>query len=295
MNELQAKKDIEKISYDILKSSKSLGVFPTPVDKIVEYSELIIAKNIDISTIHTSYLSKATDTLKRALGKVRGLLVRKEKTIVLDLSQLPQRINFVKLHEVGHDVLPWQQSLYDALGDDDDTLNPYVKDEFEAEANFFASTTLFQGDRFITEADKLGLDIDSSLHLSKYFGASVHATLRRYVEYSKKRCALIVLEGITPKGMVPIQCNLRDFFPSNKFIETYGELNLPLEFGYTWEFTKYYYYRQRYKRDGAITLLTQNGNIDFSFQFFYNQYNAFVFMYPKGEKQSTKTKFIVTQ
>ena len=34
------KKDIEKHALEILKASKSLDTFPTPVDKIVSYAEL---------------------------------------------------------------------------------------------------------------------------------------------------------------------------------------------------------------------------------------------------------------
>jgi Zn-dependent peptidase ImmA (M78 family) len=187
MLEQHTQRDIEKISSEILKGSKSLDVFPTPVNKIVSYAELIIDTGIDLSKIHPDYMTKATEVLKKALGKLQGVLDRREKIIMLDLSQGKSKQNFVKLHEVGHGVLPWQQKSYDVLEDDDDSLGNHVCEEFEAEANFFASVTLFQGDRFIFEMDKLGLGIESSMQLSKLFGSSIHAALRRYVEYSKNR------------------------------------------------------------------------------------------------------------
>lgn len=37
-----AKKDIEKISFDILSQSKSIDVFPTPVDQLLSYSNLVL-------------------------------------------------------------------------------------------------------------------------------------------------------------------------------------------------------------------------------------------------------------
>lgn len=97
---IQSIKDIEKISLEILKDSKSLDIFPTPIDKIVSYVDLTVSSNVDISQIHEGYKSKYPDALLRALGKIRGLLVRKEKKVYLDLNQLDSRKNFVKLHEL---------------------------------------------------------------------------------------------------------------------------------------------------------------------------------------------------
>lgn len=37
-------KEIEKISIEVLKQSKSLDVFPTPISKIITYSEFVIGK-----------------------------------------------------------------------------------------------------------------------------------------------------------------------------------------------------------------------------------------------------------
>lgn len=52
---IQSIKDIEKISLEILKDSKSLDVFPTPIDRIVSYVDLKVSSNIDISQIHEGY------------------------------------------------------------------------------------------------------------------------------------------------------------------------------------------------------------------------------------------------
>lgn len=293
MTELASKKDIEKISYEILKDSKSLDVFPTPVDQIISHAELVVANDIDISTIHEGYLSKVPSLLNNLLRKVRGLIDRKENIIYLDLSQSVHRKSFVKLHEAGHKVLPWQQSICDVLDDDDESLSPHTREEFEAEANFFASATLFQHDRFVTEMKKYDLGISSAMQLSKYFGASVHATLRRYVEQSKKRCALIVLENISPKG-TQVKCLLKDLFMSEKFAEHFGELGIPNELGYKWAFVKDYYFKKKFHQDGEIPLVTLNGEVNFSYHFFNNGHNAFVFLFPKGERQKARTKVIIT-
>jgi len=289
MAELPSKKDIEKISYEILKGSKCFDIFPTPVDKIVDYAELTINNNIDLSKIRPDYVGKATSLLKSALGKIQGILDRREKVVYLDLSMHTAKQKFVKLHEVGHNVLPWQQKIYDAIEDDESTLDANTKEEFEAEANFFASATLFQQDRFITEMDKLGMGIDSPLYLSKLFGASNHAALRRYVEYSKNRCALIVLKDCTTCG-----AKLRDKFQSKSFTKTFGELSIPSEIDRVYPFVQDYCCKRIMNKDGFVSLPTQNGSVDFIYHFFNTTYNAFVFLFPVGEKKSTRTKIIMS-
>lgn len=287
-------KDIEKVSYDLLKSSNSLDVFPTPVDNIVQYSELFVNYDINITDVHKSYIKHASDVLYKAIAKVRGLLDRKKKVIFLDLTQLPTRKNFVKLHEVGHEVLPWQKNIHDILEDDDDSLSTHTTEEFEIEANYFASVTLFQHDRFISEMSKLNLGIESAIHLSKLFGASIHATLRRFVECSPKRCALLILEKLPTSGLAP-KYSKRDFFSSTPFNKTFGELNLPCEFGYKWPFIKDYYFSKKGIRKGSINLSTENGEADFNYHFFNNSFNGFVLIFPIGEKITSKTKIIISE
>ena len=191
---------------------------------------------------------------------------------------------------MGHEVLPWQHSIYEALEEDDNTLNIETREEFEMEANLFASTTLFQCDRFYSEMDKLGLSINSSMQLAKQFGASVHAALRKYVESSKNRCALLVLENPTKIGAF-----LRNTFQSNSFTKNFGELVIPTVLDYSsWPFIQDYCHKRKYRDDGIITLLTKNGNTTFTYHFFNNSYNAFVFLFPIGEKKSSRTKIIVS-
>jgi len=62
-DKLNSSSDIERISYDILKQSKAWGVFPTPVDDIVNYVELKIDENSYINDIPKNYLSKSLDVV----------------------------------------------------------------------------------------------------------------------------------------------------------------------------------------------------------------------------------------
>jgi Zn-dependent peptidase ImmA (M78 family) len=292
MVDLHTKKDIDRISFEILRGSKSFDVFPTPVDKITAFSELVIRKDVDISSVHTAYLHRATDALRSAISKVRGMFDRKEKVIYLDLSQKVPRRNFVQLHEVGHGVLTWQTKIHDLMDDDNESLGSQVLEEFESEANYFASVTLFQHDRFFDEVKKYNLSIESSMQIAKLFGASIHASLRKYVESSPKRCALIVLENISIIGKVP-KCTVRDKFHSKKFNDEFGAIAMPEELGYTWSFVQDYYHNRRFRKDGQIQLVTKNGLVNFEYHFFNSTYNAFVFLFPKGEKKSASTKIVL--
>jgi hypothetical protein len=295
--DLPSKSNIEKISYDLLKHSKSLDVFPTPVNQIVEYAELRVAKGVDLSSPQASFLSRLPSHLHegftQAIQMVRGFIDRGDKTIYLDLTQKQPRQNFVKLHEVGHDVLKWQKEILDHL-DNDDTLAFEAKEEFEAEANYFASLTLFQHDRFEHEMKKLELGIKSPMALAKKFGGSNHAAFRRYVEHSKKRCALLVLENCTSSGLQAF-CFKKDFFVSTSFEKTFGSIELPDKFGFKWTFTQDYYFKKKFHEKGSLTLTTANGEADFVYHFFYNTYNAFVFLFPVGEENKTSTKIVITK
>jgi hypothetical protein len=291
MVEQHTQKDIDGIAYDLLKSSKSWGVFPTPVDKLIDFSELIFDKQIDVSKIHHGYLSKASDSLLNALAKVRGLFDRSEKTFYLDLTLPDKKQNFVKLHEIGHGVLPWQNATTSFL-DDDNTLDPNHTEQFEAEANYFASGSLFQLGIFENEMEKLEFGIKSAMALAKKFGGSNHAAIRRYVEKSDCRCSLLVLKDISARGETP-HCKFRDYFQSSYFTKQFGTVTWPREFGFTWPFVKDYYFRKKITCGTELPLTTSAGVVTFCYDFFDTTHNAFVLIYPKGEKTGGKTRVIL--
>lgn len=288
MNEPVAKDDIERISMQVLRGSRGLDVFPTPIERIVNYAELVVNGNVDISRVHPSYMDRANEFLRSAIAKVRGIFDIRKRVIYLDLSQNANRKNFVTLHETAHGILPWQRSVHQIIGDNDYTLSLDQTEEFELEANYFASITLFQQDRFLNELSKLGLGIDSAMHLANYFGASVHAALRRYVDCSKNRCALIILEGLDRSTGT---CTARNFLPSSSFITSFADVIIPKVLDVSWPFVQDYLARRRFKKDGRLTYRAEEGDIEFTYQFFNNTYNAFALLYPVGEVNKTRVTF----
>lgn len=297
------KKEIEKISYNILKESKSFDIFPTPVDKILSYSNFAINNNIDLENVDISFfdalkeklINPSKKALLHALSKIKGIFYRDDKVIYVD-SNLDKNIgkkNFVKLHEIGHGVLSWQNDITLAL-DNDETLSESYQEQFEAEANYFASITLFQHERFIEECEKLDLGLGAVMVLSKKFGSSVHSAFRNYVLLSKNKCALLVLNHlINPNGFTNI-LTTRDVFYSQPFLHEFGKLLIPDEFGFKWAFVQDFKFKKSFHEKGEITLNIENGRkLNAAYHFFNNTYNTFVFIFPKGEKSSTRTKVII--
>lgn len=293
------KNEINKISYELLKGSKSLGIYPTPVEKILQYSDFVLDNNIDLLNVEHSFLENLKDksikTLHSGLSKIKGIFDRGEKTIYIDAS-LEKNLgkkNFVQLHEIGHGVLSWQNDIMLCL-DNDQTLSTETQNQFEEEANYFASSTLFQQDRFNFEAEKLKLGLSSVMALKHKFGASVHSTFRNYVLNSNNRCALLVLTPLPKNKGNKALCETRNLFYSKPFLKEIGKLKLPNKFGFKWEFIRDYKFKRRFNEKGEITFTSIDGEIlDCNYHYFNNTYNSFVFIFPKGEKNKARTKVIL--
>ena len=57
---------------------------------------------------------------------------------------------------------------------------------------------------------------------------------------------------------------------------------------------KIMYYKKRYKENGVIEIITEEGEIvNASYHFFNNSYNVFVFLFPKGEHKKSKVNLIL--
>lgn len=288
---LESADDIDRIVRNILMASKAWGKFPTPVDEIVRFTELQVERGIDLSTVEPGFFTKNFNFLSRALTKAIGMVDLRQKVIYLDHTQIDSRKNFVKLHEVGHKALTWQSDLLGFM-DDESTLAPSVKDQFEREASYFASDALFQLDRFDDEADKLPLCIKSPQALAQRFGGSNHAAIRRYVERSKKRCAVLVL--LKPEQNGQYSAGIRDYFQSQPFTAEFGEIAWPGDkCGLEWAFVQEIKRGRRWHEGGQVALTTPNGNcVTFEYHFFNNTFNTFILLLPPGERIKSRTVIV---
>ena len=285
------KKDVENVAFDALYKSKAFGVFPTPVDKILTYAELKVDSSIDLSIVPSNFFARHSLALKRGLAKIRGVLDRSEKVIYLDLKQHESKQTFVKLHEAGHELCGWQGNMLKFL-DDDETLDPDINDQFESEANFFASSALFQLDIFNDKVSEYPLELATCLQLKKLFGASFHATIRRYVEHSKKRCALLVLNKES-KSPFAAQClSIRNYFQSPSFTQEWGMIEWDSNFDFDVPFVQNFLSNRKMAKS-VLTIDTLTESVTCDYHYFDNTYNVFVFMFPKGEMIKSRTTFVI--
>jgi Zn-dependent peptidase ImmA (M78 family) len=282
--------DINKVVYDILKQSHSFDVYPTPVEAIVKYAELKIDKEVGLHNIPNHYISKKIDALKNALAKVFGALDRRKRIIYIGPDLPNAKKSFVQLHEVGHHALPWQRDTFEYV-EDELSLSPDVQEQFETEANFFASASLFQLDRFEREAANLPLEISTVRYLAGKFGGSMQATFRRYVQASPKRAALLVLKEPT---CFACPLAIRNWFASKRFSSAFPSIRLPETFSADYPFIKDYYNNKRWiDNPKPVSLNLDTESVEFEYRFFFNTHNVFVLITPPGEKISTRKSIVV--
>lgn len=203
INGLESAQEIRRATKRLLDKSGAYGVLPTPIDDLVESAGLS-ESNYDL--FDESLLGQLSSALRRNIkklsSKVMAAIDRREKTIYLNRMEGTAGAKaFRTLHEVLHDILPWQREL--GYADDHLTLSPATNRLFEKEANYGAAELLFQNDYFQHVAADYQISIASVIDVSRKFGSSIHAALRRYVETHRAELLGIVLDPqatVDPKG-----------------------------------------------------------------------------------------------
>jgi hypothetical protein len=218
-----------------LKRADAFGCFPTPIAAIMDAANVVVSEQPLIDESFLAMLRRksheAGKSLLRALDKVLGVLHVAARTIYLDKTIHIAKRTFLKLHETGHAVLPWQRDIFVVTEDCDKTLLPEVAEQFEREASAFAADVLFQLDAFTEEAQQSAFNILVPVKLAKRYGSSIYMAVRRYVTTHHCACAVLVLEP-------PILCerrgfvsNYRRFVASPEFQRQFGVLNWPDSYG----------------------------------------------------------------
>jgi len=179
----------------LLKKAGALGQFPTPVSVIMAAGRVTLAQDDVLNEgFLRSIRRKAGSALKIALSKVLGLLDARDRLVFIDRAVKSVKQVFLKLHETGHAVLPWQSCLYALVEDGEKELDPDIADLFEREANVFATEVLFQLDSFAKDATDHEFGIEVPLKLSRKYGSSAYAAIRQYVSKSHRDCLVLVLD-----------------------------------------------------------------------------------------------------
>jgi hypothetical protein len=182
LEELSSAHDIGKRTDALLRAAGAYGKYPTPVDDIVAAQGLQESADFTLDEGVLAAMPKlARDLVRRAFRGLRGALDRRERVVHISehVTHEGQK-RFVKLHEVSHDIFPWQQQLVHA--DNDETLSRTTKILFEQEANQGAAELLFQRGGFTSDASSLAIGTAAVVDLANRYGSSLHAAFRRYAE-----------------------------------------------------------------------------------------------------------------
>ena len=213
---------------NLLQKADALGTFPTPVIEIMDAAKVMVEQeNILDEEFLRTIRWKAGSSLRTAVSKVIGLFDAKERLVFIDRSVNSAKQNFIKLHETGHAVLPWQQNLYEVIEDSEQELDSDTAELFDQEANVFAAEVLFQNDGFIREAVDQPFNIKVPIDLSQKYGASIYASVRQYVEKNPNDCIVLVLnqpEQIDGDGL---RVSLRRTVLSPSFQKKFGDIRWP--------------------------------------------------------------------
>ena len=198
---------VENRAKMLLERAGAVGVVPVPIDDLLSAAKLRVAPTSlfdprAIAAYAIAQGKKAADVVKRALGKILGILDAHEEVIHVDDTVTEARQSFLKLHETGHFELPHQRKIFRFFEDSNDELDPSIADKFEREANNFARYAIFNGSAFADRAADLPLSFASVKKMQRSFKVSLYAGLREYARTHRHICITLAVEkpALCPKN-----------------------------------------------------------------------------------------------
>lgn len=225
--------NIKSYAYKLLHKADALDQLPTPVDQLVKSANLYVNEDFVLTTNYknifnfTSKMEKVARPNIYGIKKLLGLLHVPSGEILIDHSQHENKKTFIKLHEAGHGFLPHQRRLYEIMEDGKLELDPDIEDLFEREANNFASEVLFQLGKYEKIASDYTISIKTPIVLSKKFGSSIYASMRRYVQTHFSALALGVYNKVNNIVGGPIFVLRRAPMYSQTFLKKFGSAIFP--------------------------------------------------------------------
>ena len=217
---------VRKEAERALRDAGALGIFPTPVDRIMAVARV---EEVKEDVLNPGFIAKlrakaaeAGHLVKRAVTKVLGLFHASEGLVFLNQSLMAVKKRFVGFHEAGHGFLPWQRPIYAIVEDCEKALDGATAELFDREANLFASEVLFQLDTFHNMAESEPFEIWTPVSLARQFRASNYAAIRQYVSKNYRACAVVVLNMPELMEGDGFRASLRRPIQSQRFTEIFG-------------------------------------------------------------------------
>jgi hypothetical protein len=282
---------IRKHALKALQAADAVGCYPTPVTEVMSKAQVIVAdEDIYSDGFLTRLRRRAGAALKSALSKVFGVLDVKSRIVYIDKSLHILKQGFLKLHETAHAVLPWQRDLYGFVEDCEKTISPEMSEQFDREANVFATEVLFQLDDFTTKARDSGFGIAVPIKLSKIYGASIYASIRRYVSSNHRACAVVVMDPPKFEQGIGFVASQRRIVTSPDFDRIMGSIEWPNEFTPNDQIGAMIpLHKRKMTGQRSIGIYDSNGNLhDCTAEAFTQTYQVFVLIIVNKSLESQK-------
>ena len=220
LEDLDSHEDIARLTGRLLRKAEAYGRLPTPVEDILAAADLEEEPDTFLSQTSIAKMPEhMRSVLRRVSSKVHAALDRKTRTVHINpATDLVGQKAFKRLHETSHDLFPWQHIELGQIGfaDDEMTLSQRTTIRFEREANQGAAELLFQRERFAEIAADYAIGCATVIELAELFGASRHATFRRYIESHPRALAGVVLAP-RPCGREPLAFQRREAMCSSEW------------------------------------------------------------------------------
>lgn len=217
----------------LLQRADAFGVVPVPIDDLLSAAKLKVAPTSlfdprAVAAYAVAQGKRAAEVVKKALGKILGILDAHEEVIHIDDTVSEGRQSFLKLHETGHFELPHQRKIFRFFEDSQDELDPSIADKFEREANNFARYAIFNGTAYADRAADLPLAFSSVKKMQRNFKVSLYAGLREYARTHRHICLAMAVEKPTLCPTKGWNSEIRRVETSLAFEEQFGQPQVPI-------------------------------------------------------------------
>lgn len=269
----------------LLLTAEAKGIYPTPVDRLVEAAKLAKSDDLALLEIPTDPLPKSLwrklgRSLTELISKVKAGLFSKERTIFINPNTHAASVPFATLHECTHHILPWQTKACVYL-DDERTLHPDTRFTFERQANLGASYLLWQGDDYIKQALDMPITTATPVNLAQQYGGSVHSSMRYYVENHREVLILMVIKRGASLADGARRYELQYSVTSQSFIGKFGKRKFTVSLS-----DNHILLRRTGLLDlfweGEVALNFEGVQQPFAFFGYQTPYNIFILLTPKG-------------
>jgi hypothetical protein len=166
---------------------RELGLSGPPFD----HQASLAARQLQLAPVSLEEILADSNLPEDARDKIDGFVDLNSRIVCLRGDLHPHQRRTGLLHEVAHDIFPWQRELllhhYCSI-----FLPPELQREFELEANRFAVECTFFGDRFVELTNSHPHHLRTAVAFAGDHAASFESTFRHYVECHPGFCLLLV-------------------------------------------------------------------------------------------------------